>query len=46
VCLDVARDAMQMHSNGASVKNIRAAIEAKYRSSYPSMTPTPPVRDK
>jgi uncharacterized protein with PCYCGC motif len=46
VCLDVARDAMQMHANGASVKDIRTAIEAKYRDKYPSMTPTPPVRDK
>jgi Protein of unknown function with PCYCGC motif len=44
VCLDVARDAMQMYSTGARIADIRAAIEAKYKASYPTMTPTPPVK--
>ncbi|MBI1874562.1 MAG: hypothetical protein HYZ58_12965 [Acidobacteria bacterium] len=34
---------MQMHTSGASVAGIRKAIEIKYRSSFPNMTPTPPV---
>jgi hypothetical protein len=37
---------MQMHSSGVPVKAIRAAIEGKYRSSFPTMTPTPPIRGK
>jgi hypothetical protein len=43
VCLDVARDAMQMYSSGADIASIRSSVEAKYRASYPTMTPTPPV---
>jgi len=37
---------MQMHASGAAVSQIRAAIEQKYRSHSPTMTPTPapPVR--
>ena len=46
MCLDVAREAMQMHEAGADAKAIRAEIEAKYRGAYPSMTPTPAVREK
>jgi len=46
VCLDVAREAMQMQASGASLSSIRSAIEAKYRPLYPTMTPTPPVRGK
>jgi hypothetical protein len=34
---------MQMHAVGLAVPDIRAAIERKYRSSFPTMTPTPPV---
>jgi hypothetical protein len=34
---------MQMHQSGADLATIRSAIEAKYRSSFPTMTPTPPV---
>ena len=41
MCLDVARDAMQMHSSGAGLSDIRSAIEQKYRPRYPTMTPTP-----
>jgi hypothetical protein len=45
VCLDVARDAMQLYSSGASIAAIRSTIEAKYRRSYPTMTPTPPIKN-
>ncbi len=41
VCIDVARDSMQMHASGATVRDIRAAIESKYASRFPRMTPTP-----
>jgi len=41
VCIDVAIDAGRMHSSGASVTQIRTAIENKYRPLAPSMTPTP-----
>jgi len=37
---------MQMHTAGAPLSSIRAAIEAKYRAQFPTMTPTPPVRGK
>jgi hypothetical protein len=30
VCLDVAQQAMQMHASGASVRDIRAAVEKKW----------------
>jgi hypothetical protein len=33
---------MQMHASGASVSQIRRAVEAKYRPSFASMTPTSP----
>jgi hypothetical protein len=32
-----------MHAAGIEIAAIRAAIEGKYRSSFPTMTPTPPV---
>jgi hypothetical protein len=36
---------MQMHNSGASTTAIRTAIEQKYASQFPTMTPTPkPVR--
>lgn len=41
VCIDVARDSMQMHASGATVRDIRAAVESKYASRFPRMTPTP-----
>jgi len=41
VCLDVARDAMEMHNAGKSVREIRATIEATYRPQFGTMTPTP-----
>ncbi len=40
ICIDVARDAMQLHASGAAVQDIRAAVEAKYEQ-YPRHTPTP-----
>jgi uncharacterized protein with PCYCGC motif len=44
VCLDVAREAMQMYSTGVALPAIRATIEGRYRAAYRSMTPTPPIR--
>ena len=41
VCIDVAHDAAQLHRSGASVRDVRAAIEAKYESRFPRKTPTP-----
>ena len=40
VCIDVATEARQMYASGASVKQIRAAIEKEYAPKYPTMTPT------
>ncbi|NOT44426.1 MAG: hypothetical protein HOP14_07490 [Acidobacteria bacterium] len=41
ICIDVARDAMQMFAAGASVPAIRAAIDQKWGAQFPSATPTP-----
>lgn len=41
VCVDVARDSMQMHALGASVHDIRSAIVSRHGSVSPSQTPTP-----
>jgi len=35
---------MQMHSSGAKLADIRAAIESKYKTSSNTMTPTPPIK--
>jgi hypothetical protein len=35
---------MQMYSSGVKIADIRAAIEAKYKTPYNTMTPTPPVK--
>ena len=40
ICIDVARDAMQLTRSGATVQDIRTAIETKYER-FPSQTPTP-----
>ena len=40
VCIDVARDAMQLHASGARVADIRTAVESKY-AAYERQTPTP-----
>src|SRR6202171_3216287 len=47
VCLDVAQQAMQMHASGASVRDIRAAVEKKWaaqagQSHTHTPTPDPP----
>ena len=41
VCLDVANEAMQMHRSGASVRDIRAAVDKKWTSPSAGHTPTP-----
>ena len=41
VCIDVATDSRQLHASGASVRDIRAAIEKKYKPHSQLMTPTP-----
>jgi hypothetical protein len=41
ICIDVARDAMSLFNSGTSVQQIRAAIDRKYASHFPSSTPTP-----
>jgi hypothetical protein len=40
-CLDVATQAMKMHAAGASVAEIRAAVEADYLTPGGAETPTP-----
>ena len=44
VCLDVAKDAMQMYNSGAPVGSIRDAIDRKYASAGPptATVPDPP----
>jgi hypothetical protein len=34
---------MQGYQSGTALTAIRAAIEAKYRPHFPTMTPTPPI---
>lgn len=41
VCIDVGQMSMQMHSSGASVTQIRAAVEKKFAGTYQFHTPTP-----
>jgi len=41
VCIDVAQQSMQMYSSGASITQIRAAVEKKYAGTYQFHTPTP-----
>jgi hypothetical protein len=41
VCIDVATRSRQMLASGASVRDIRAAVEKEFAPSFPSMTPTP-----
>ena len=41
VCIDVAHDSAQLRRSGASVRDVRSAIEAKYESRFPRKTPTP-----
>lgn len=44
ICLGVGRDAMTLFNGGAKPAEIRAAIDKKYGSFYPSATPTPKPR--
>lgn len=41
ICIDVAMAAKEMHASGAAVADIRRAIDLKYKSEYPTSTPTP-----
>jgi hypothetical protein len=41
ICIDVAHHAMSMHRDGATVVDIRKAIDQKYRSEHATSTPTP-----
>ena len=41
VCIDVARDAMQLHASGGSVSDIRSAVEGNYLPRATRQTPTP-----
>jgi hypothetical protein len=34
---------MQGYASGASLTDVRASIEARYRPHFPTMTPTPPI---
>jgi hypothetical protein len=45
ICIDVARDSMQMFNAGAKPASIRAAIDSKYGSRGPNTmnTPHPPA---
>ena len=47
ICVDVAREAMQMYSSGADVHSIRAAIERKWtpgNAAGKTPTPLPPAK--
>src|SRR6476659_7707501 len=47
VCIDVAQQAMHMYNSGASVTEIRRAIDERYKSRPSNMgTPMPPVKGK
>jgi hypothetical protein len=41
ICIDVATRSRQMHSSGASVRDIRAAIDKEFGQPNPSKMPTP-----
>ncbi|MEP6782091.1 MAG: PCYCGC motif-containing (lipo)protein [Acidobacteriota bacterium] len=42
ICIDVAREAMQLYASGADVQSIRAAIERRDAAEADGRTPTPP----
>src|SRR5215831_13365158 len=47
VCIDVATQSMQMHNSGATLTEIRHAIDEQYKSRPSSMgTPMPPTKGK
>lgn len=41
ICIDVAAEAARMHAGGADPVSIRAAIDRKWTSRFPTSTPTP-----
>jgi hypothetical protein len=41
VCIDVATRSLQMLASGASVRDIRTAVEKEFGPKFPTMTPTP-----
>ena len=41
ICIDVAREAMQLYSSGADVVSIRSAIERRWAANAEGRTPTP-----
>lgn len=41
VCIDVANRSRQMHAAGASVRDIRAAVDKEFAPVYPGKMPTP-----
>jgi hypothetical protein len=41
ICIDVAREAMQLYSSGADVNSIRTAIEKRWAANAEGRTPTP-----
>lgn len=41
ICVDVAREAMQLYSSGADVYSIRTAIEKRWAANASGRTPTP-----
>jgi len=43
MCLDIARDAMQMYHSGATVGQIQRGIETKWGGNGANRTPTPPA---
>jgi hypothetical protein len=46
VCIDVATEARQMHASGASVRDIRAAVDKKWAGFAGGHTPTPAAPSK
>ena len=46
ICVDVAKESMQLFNSGADPQSIRAAIEKKWTPQYRTKTPTPPVPAK
>jgi len=44
ICIDVAREAARLHREGVKVAAIRTAIDGRYKSEYPTSTPTPLVQ--
>ncbi|HUU34106.1 MAG TPA: PCYCGC motif-containing (lipo)protein [Vicinamibacterales bacterium] len=46
ICVDVAKESMQLYNSGADPASIRTAIEKKWTPQYRTKTPTPPVPPK